>query len=674
MLRVLAGLLVAAIAWATCYPTPAVASDAASKTNGILRAIVNTDWAQTLKRGPNGPIPWIVVDQFGYPTHARKVAVIRDPEEGYDASARFSPGRTYALVNVTTGQVAKEAPLVAWNGGAVHSASGDKAWWFDFSEVATPGKYAVVDIENGTRSAAFSIGDNVYREVMKHALRTFFYQRAGFAKTPKFAGAQWADGASHLGPGQDPESEPWPPARSRKSGSKGSQRRDLRGGWYDAGDYNKYTNWTARNIIVLLRAYEENPQAFRDDLNIPESGNGVPDLLDEVKWGLDWLVRMQNEDGSVLCIQALASGSPPSAAKGPSYYGPATTSATLMTAAAFAYASKIYSARQEKALRQFAEQLAKRARNAWDWAEANPAVRYYNNDDAKQPGSKGLAAGQQEMSDTDRLLAKVEAAVHLYALTGGPNLKAFIEANLASIVPSYGPTMWDVDGQELRLYYTRLPGISPDVRTKILREFLTPMSRAAGAFASDVAQSDPYRSPIQTYTWGSNKGKAMQARLFQLLALYADDTALKATARAAAIEYAHYIHGVNPLGLVYLTNMSTAGAANSADTMYHVWFAEGTRWQKVEPGMPGPPPGYLVGGPNPQYALDACCASLGWNACGGGTPALICKRDYEPPLAQPPLKSYLQFNTSWPANSWAVSEPSDAYQAYYIRLLASFAR
>lgn len=671
MLRVLARFLVAAIACATCYAASAIAADAASKTNGILRDILATNWAQTLKSSPNGPIPRIVVDQFGYPVGARKVAVIRDPHEGYDARARFNPGRTYVLVNVATGQVAKEAPLVAWNNSAVHQASGDRAWWFDFSDVVTPGKYAVVDVENGTRSATFAIGDNVYREVMKHAVRTFFYQRAGFAKTPKFAGAQWADAASHLGPGQDPESRPWPSTRSRASGL---QTRDLRGGWYDAGDYNKYTNWTARNIIVLLHAFAENPQAFRDDLNIPESGNGVPDLLDEVRWGLDWLVRMQEVDGSVLCVQALASGSPPSAAKGPSYYGPPTTSATLMTAAAFAYASKIYAARQEKELQQFAARLAKRARTAWDWAEANPAVRYYNNDEAKQPGSKGLAAGQQEMSDTDRLLAKVEAAVHLYALTPEPKLKTFIEANLASIVPSYGPTMWDVDGQDIRLYYTSLPGISPDVRTKILRDFLTPVSRAVGSFTTDVAQSDPYRSPIQSYTWGSNKGKAMQARLFQLAALYTDDKALKPKARAAALEYAHYIHGVNPLGLVYLTNMRVAGAAHSANTIYHAWFAEGTRWQKVEPGKPGPPPGYVPGGANPQYALDACCGSFGWNACGGGTPALICKRDYEPPLAQPSLKSYLQFNTSWPANSWAVTEPSDAYQAYYIRLLASFAQ
>ena len=73
--------------------------------------------------------------------------------------------------------------------------------------------------------------------------------------------------------------------------------------------------------------------------------------------------------------------------------------------------------------------------------------------------------------------------------------------------------------------------------------------------------------------------------------------------------YIHYIHGVNPLGLVYLTNMESAGAAHSATTMFHNWFAYGTRWEKVSETTPGPPPGYLVGGPNPQYSKDKCCAA-----------------------------------------------------------------
>ena len=60
---------------------------------------------------------------------------------------------------------------------------------------------------------------------------------------------------------------------------------------------------------------------------------------------------------------------------------------------------------------------------------------------------------------------------------------------------------------------------------------------------------------------------------------------------------------------VYLTNMKSAGASHSASTMFHYWFAHGTRWEKAGGAMPGPPPGYLVGGPNPYYSKDAGCAA-----------------------------------------------------------------
>ena len=66
----------------------------------------------------------------------------------------------------------------------------------------------------------------------------------------------------------------------------------------------------------------------------------------------------------------------------------------------------------------YGDDLAARAKRAWDWANANPPCLYYNNDDSKQPGSSGLAAGQQEMDDAGRLFAKFKAAIYLYELTG----------------------------------------------------------------------------------------------------------------------------------------------------------------------------------------------------------------------------------------------------------------
>ena len=72
--------------------------------------------------------------------------------------------------------------------------------------------------------------------------------------------------------------------------------RDVSQGWYDAGDYGKYTPFAAGPIVDLLDAYGSFPFVFGDDTNIPESGNGRPDLLDEVKWELDWLLKMQDAE------------------------------------------------------------------------------------------------------------------------------------------------------------------------------------------------------------------------------------------------------------------------------------------------------------------------------------------------------------------------------------------
>ena len=195
-----------------------------------------------------------------------------------------------------TGKSVKDGEPVVWNSGATDTSSGDKAWWFDFTDVTAPGTYTVVDNDKNVRSVEFDIDDNVYRSVLKHAVRMFYYQRAGIAKTATYAGADFADSACLMGSGQDSEAHAW------LAKTDETQVRDLRGGWFDAGDTNRYTAWAAGTALTLLHAFAENPSAFSDDYNIPESGNGIPDLLDEIKYSIDWVVRMQNPDGSLLCI------------------------------------------------------------------------------------------------------------------------------------------------------------------------------------------------------------------------------------------------------------------------------------------------------------------------------------------------------------------------------------
>src|SRR3954465_3692589 len=153
------------------YTSPVGIGGANAQSLPAKPNLAAADWRKDLTVGPNGPIPAIVVDQFGYLPKSRKVAVIRKPEVGYDNSPKFAPGQSYALIELPTGKVVKAGSPTIWNDGNTDQTSGDIAWWFDFSEIEAPGKYAVVDVEKAVRSADFSIGEHVYKDVMKHAVR-----------------------------------------------------------------------------------------------------------------------------------------------------------------------------------------------------------------------------------------------------------------------------------------------------------------------------------------------------------------------------------------------------------------------------------------------------------------------------------------------------------------------
>ncbi|KMQ50035.1 endoglucanase [Chitinispirillum alkaliphilum] len=146
---------------------------------------------------------FITIDQFGYRPQAAKIAVIRDPVIGFDSLKTFTPGAQYAVMDNHSGEQIFTGTPVEWNEGRVDSSSGDRAWWFDFSSVAEEGTYYILDVEQDLRSHSFVIAPTVYDEILKHAVRTFFYQRAGFEKEARYAGEGWADGASHVGPLQD---------------------------------------------------------------------------------------------------------------------------------------------------------------------------------------------------------------------------------------------------------------------------------------------------------------------------------------------------------------------------------------------------------------------------------------------------------------------------------------
>jgi len=194
------------------------------------------------------------------------------------------------------------------------------------------------------------------------------------------------------------------------------------------------------------------------------------------------------------------------------------------------------------------------------------------------------------------------------------------------------------------------------------------MENSADNFPAYTNQTDAYRAhlPSQNYTWGSNRTKANMANLAAAYKEYGLNVNNNNLAEEISGSYLHYLHGCNPTGKCFLSNMQKMGASFSVNTMYHGWFTDGhPDWDDVRTSTYGPAPGFLTGGVNPSYSLDGCCAS---NTCG--TQNSLCQ-NLQPPLQQPVQKSYLDWNTGWPQNSWQIPEPAIYYQSAYLMALAN---
>ena len=589
----------------------------------------------------------ILVDQFGYRPHDPKVAVIRNPQTGYDSRQKFTPSGTYDVRRAGDGTVVFSAAPAQWNHGATEESSGDTGWQFDFSGVEAPGTYFVYDSGNKVRSAPFRIAQDAYKEVLKAATRMYFYQRSGFAKQRPFADACWVDEPAYVGPNQDTEAHDITDRDNR------SKIRNLSGGWFDAGDTNKYVTFAAEPVHQLLTAYQEAPAVFTDDFGIPESGNGIPDLLDEVKWEIDWLKRMQYPDGSAaLKVGEIvnAQASPPSSDRNARFYVPSCSSATIAVAGMDAHASYVFGS--IPALAGEAGQLRARAAAAW---------KNYQALASKQPhcDSGIVHAGIADWSEQDQNAEAVVAAVYLYAVTDESGYSDYVKAHYRELQPYHdmGWSRYKPEEGEALLFYTSLPHTDPSLRKAILTDKANDVGAGNKVYGFD-SDDDLYRAYIHPpqYHWGSNRTRANYGNSNLDVVTYSIGGKEPAPFRDRALDLLHYFHGVNPLSVVYLSNMYRYGATVSLNQIYHTWYAHGTRWGDAKNSPCGPPPGYVPGGPNA-------------NAVHDGVPVTIA-----PPAGQPPQKSYRDWNTVWPDASWTVTEPAIYYQSSYVKLLSKFAQ
>ena len=199
----------------------------------VLSLLVVSVASQNAVGAPPGTLSRrIAVDQFGYPQDVVKVAVISAPQQGFNSAESYTPGSTLEVRTSESNNVVFSGSPIVWSNGLLHAQSGDRVWWFDFSALTRWGNYYIYDPANDTRSPHFRIAHDVYEEVLKQAMRVFYYQRRGAAKVLPYADARWTDGVNHLGPLQDSQCR-------LVTNPTSSSEKDLRGGWFDAGDYNK---------------------------------------------------------------------------------------------------------------------------------------------------------------------------------------------------------------------------------------------------------------------------------------------------------------------------------------------------------------------------------------------------------------------------------------------------
>ncbi len=223
--------------------------------------------------------PHIKVNQVGYlPDSSQKYAFVSFYPELYSVSE----GDVFNVCDAETGESVYEGELMLLSEFDQRD-SGEKVLKADFSDLNASGRY-YVSVDGLDNSVSFDVSDTVYDHALTAAQKYFYYQRQGIALEAEYAGDFARDDL-----GLDDSAVPF--------ASDAAKIISAEKGWFDAGDSGKYVNVGSTAVSALLWAYEMYPECFPDNsLNIPESGNGIPDLLDEARWELEWILTMQDSD------------------------------------------------------------------------------------------------------------------------------------------------------------------------------------------------------------------------------------------------------------------------------------------------------------------------------------------------------------------------------------------
>ncbi|CAN1212575.1 Endoglucanase [Tumidithrix helvetica PCC 7403] len=496
--------------------------------------------------------PKILVNQVGYLPKQTKVALL--------ANFKGNDAQTVELVEVTTQKVLLAVPAAI---GVRDKLSNEVLQAVDFSNFDREGEY-ILRIGD-LKSVPFPIGKQVYEKPLAVLLRSYYLQRCGVAI------ADPVTGISH------------PPchlkdaalAHSDSQHKEGTQLQSL-GGWHDAGDYGKYVATATITIGRLLHLYEKHPNLFSDgQLQIPESGNRVPDLLDEMQVGLDWLLTMQRADGAVyrkLSGKNWPIGLAPDKDTQSRFIYGVSTPETAKFSATMAIAARVYLPFQKE---RAAIYLAA-AKFAWQYLETQPVMQI-DKVDGDDSGSGGYLYSDIDneaslLTDTDD---RLWAAAELWITTEGTKFQQYFTEH----VDGFAYTLFEwKDPSPLALtsiLEQEKAFISPDIKDKIKRKIL---HRAEGLLQK--VNSSGYRLANHRLIWGSNKMAAEEG----ITLAYAYQLTQNPAFRNAAIAQLDYLFGRNPFNQTFVTGIGT----NPVRKTNHL-FARATAIYI---------PGLVVGGPN----------------------------------------------------------------------------
>lgn len=505
----------------------------------------------------------IRLNQVGYYPNSTKIAIVTGKMPAYSFAVVSADGKD-TLFEGLTGRQLKSA----------YSSTITRI--VDFTPFTDTGDF-MLRVTGVKHPFPFKIRNEAYNDLGKSVLKGFYYQRSSIPLEEKYAG-KWSRAAGH--PDTVVLIHPSAVIDNRPGGITISSP----GGWYDAGDYNKYIVNCGITMGTLLSAYEDFPNYF-DTLqtNIPESNDDVPDILNEILYNLRWMFTMQDPyDGGVYhkCTNADFDGMVmPGVTKAVRFVVPKSTAATLDFAAVMAQAARVF----KKFKTQFprlGDSCLRASSSAWYWAVKNPAVEYDQvklNKEARPTINTG-AYGDKTFEDE-----WLWAATEMFVTSKSKMYFDVIEQNVEDSV-----TLPSWNNVRMLAYYTmlrcrdELPQYAADVK-KAMKEWLLGLADeyvshvASNAFATVMGQSK------RDFVWGSNSVAANQGILLINAYLLSGDKNYV----YGALSNLDYLLGRNATGYCFVTGFGVKSPLHP----HHR--------PSVADGIKEPVPGLLVGGPNP---------------------------------------------------------------------------